>query len=135
MGVGVDWLIYEGGVRRSRMREIDSRIELAQLRVGQYEELAMRQFASLTAAISQSNQRAGAIGQQLRLAEQALTDAQAQQEAGRVRVEVTMEQQLRRDMLRIEAQAARVRTLQLQTDVFALFGALDTNTLSGQIGG
>jgi serine protease inhibitor ecotin len=95
----------------------------------------MRQFASLTAAISQSNQRAGAIGQQLRLAEQALTDAQAQQEAGRVRVEVTMEQQLRRDMLRIEAQAARVRTLQLQTDVFALFGALDTNTLSGQIGG
>jgi outer membrane protein TolC len=135
IGVGVDWLIYEGGVRRSRMREIDSRIELAQLRVGQYEELAMRQFASLTAAISQSNQRAGAIGQQLRLAEQALTDAQAQQEAGRVRVEVTMEQQLRRDMLRIEAQAARVRTLQLQTDVFALFGALDTNTLSGQIGG
>ncbi|MBI1417656.1 MAG: TolC family protein [Limimaricola sp.] len=135
VGVGVNWSIYEGGVRRSQMREADARVEMAQLRVTQAEDLAKRTYASLIAAINVSNQHSAAVSNQLRLAEQALSDAKAQEQAGKVGVEVTMEQQLRRDILRVDIQSARLRTMQLQAEVYALFGALDTNSLSGRTGG
>lgn len=134
-GLSMNWSIYEGGARRSQVREVTKKIELAKLRVSQSEDLATRRLGALKAAISASRARESAIAAQADRAEQAYQESLLQQEAGMVGAEVSMENSLRADLLKIDQNSARLRTMQLEAELLALFGALDTNGLSARLAG
>lgn len=134
-GLSLNWSIYEGGARRSAVREANQRIELAKLRVAQAEDIATRRLGALKEAISSSRQRESAIAAQSERAAQAYQESVSQQEAGKVGAEVSMENSLRADLLKIDQNTARLRTLQLEAELLGLFGALDTNGLSARLAG
>lgn len=134
-GLSMNWSIYEGGARRSMVREATMQIDLANLRVSQAEDLVSRRLAALKEAITDSKQREAAIAAQSERAAQAYQESVAQQEAGSVGAEVSMENSLRADLLKIDQSAARLRTLQLEAELLGLFGALDTNGLSARLAG
>jgi outer membrane protein len=134
-GISVNWAIYEGGARRAAMREAMKRVELAQLRISQAENLVSRRLGALKEAIASSRQRESAIAAQAERAEQAYQEALAQEEAGTVGVEVSLENNLRAQLLRIDQNAARLRTLQLEAELLGMFGALDTDGLAARLAG
>jgi outer membrane protein TolC len=134
-GLSMNWSIYEGGARKSQVREVTKRIELAKLRIAQAEDLAKRRLGALKAAISASRTRESAIAAQADRAAQAYQESVLQQEAGMVGAEVSMENSLRADLLKIDQNSARLRTMQLEAELLGLFGALDTNGLSARLAG
>lgn len=134
-GLSLNWSIYEGGARKSQVREATKRIELAKLRVSQAEDIASRRLDALKEAISASRQRESAIAAQSERADQAYQESISQQEAGTVGSEVSMENSLRADLLKIDQNSARLRTLQLEAELLGLFGALDTDGLSARLAG
>lgn len=130
LGLNVDWLIYEGGIRRSRLREAEARLKIARLRHKQVTELAERRYDALTAALQRSLQAVNTIGAEQRAAQRRLGAAIEQRDAGRIGPEAALEARLRRDTLSLQQQIARLRVVQLQAELLALFGALDIDTLS-----
>lgn len=130
LGVGMDWQIYEGGIRRSRVREAEARVEIARLRLDQVTDLSQRRYDALTAAIDSALRAAGALGQEQASAQRRLAAAQEQEQAGRIGPEAALEARLRGDTLALQTQIARLRVVQLQAELLALFGALDIDALS-----
>jgi outer membrane protein TolC len=134
-GLSMNWSLYEGGSRRAKLREATKRIALAQLRVTQAEDMARRRLGSLKEAIRASRARESAIAAQAASAAQAYDEAKAQEDAGKAGAEVAMENSLRAELLKIDQTAARLRTLQLESELLGLFGALDTGGLSARLAG
>lgn len=130
LGVDLNWSIYEGGTRRSRVREAEARLEIATLRVEQITELSQRRYEGLTSALEASLRAVNAIGSEAGAAQRRLSAAVQQESAGRIGPEAALEARLRRDTLALQAQIARLRVVQLQAQILALFGALDVDTLS-----
>jgi outer membrane protein TolC len=130
IGVELAWSIYEGGVRRSRVREAERRVEIAELRLRQQQDRAERRYTSLISALERSLEAAAAAAQDARVAAERYDAALAQQDAGRIGFERVFETQLRRDTARLQARLARLRAVRLQADLYALFGALDVGALS-----
>lgn len=130
IGVGVDWNIYEGGVRGSRVREAAARVEIARLRLAQVIDLSERRYAALTVGLDRSLESVGAIGGEQAAAERRLAAANEQETAGRIGPAAALEAALRRDTLQLQSQIARLRAVQLQAELLALFGALDMEKLS-----
>ena len=64
-----------------------------------------------------------------------LAAAIEQEDAGRIGPEASIEARLRRDTLALQGQIARLRVVQIQADILALFGALDVQTLSDDFRG
>ena len=135
IGLQADWSIYEGGVRRSQTREATRRVEIAQLRLEQAQELAQRRYRALVSALEGSLEIVGALSQDRRVAAERAVVAQQQLDEGRGTLERLLEAELRRDTLALRAEAARLRTVSLQAELFALFGALDIATLSQDFSG
>jgi outer membrane protein TolC len=135
LGLQADWLIYEGGVRRSKLREARSRVEIANLRLGQITELSERRYEALTEGLKRALASVQSVGQERAAAERRLAAAQEQQEAGRIGPEAGLEARLRRDTLALQGQIARLRVVQIQAQILALFGALDVPTLSQDFSG
>jgi outer membrane protein len=130
LGVSMDWQIYDGGVRRSRVREAEARVGIARLRLQQVTELSQRRYEALTAAIQRALQSVSALGQEQAASQRRLSAASEQQRAGRIGPEIALEARLRGDTLALQTQIARLRVVQLQAELLALFGALDIDTLS-----
>jgi outer membrane protein TolC len=130
LGLNVDWTIYEGGIRRSRVREAEARVRIAGLRLEQITELSERRYDALTAALERALAAAGAIGREQAAAGRRLEAAIEQEDAGRIGPQAALEARLRRDTLSLQGQIARLRVVQLQAELLALFGALDVPTLS-----
>lgn len=135
LGLNADWMIYEGGVRKSRVREAEARVEIATLRLQQTTELAERRYEALTAALERSLQAVNAIGSEQGAAQRRLNAATEQQSAGRIGPEAALEARLRRDTLGLQGQIARLRVVQLQAELLSLFGALDIDALSRDFSG
>jgi outer membrane protein TolC len=135
LGLNVDWSIYEGGVRRSRVREADARVEIANLRLQQITELTERRYDALTAALERSLGSVNAIGAEQAAAGRRLEAAIEQEGAGRIGPQAALEARLRRDSLALQGQIARLRVVQLQAELLALFGALDVDALSQEFRG
>lgn len=135
LGLQADWLIYEGGVRRSKLREARSRVEIANLRLNQITELSERRYEALTEGLKRALASVQSVGQERAAAERRLAAAQEQQEAGRIGPEAGLEARLRRDTLALQGQIARLRVVQIQAQILALFGALDVPTLSQDFSG
>lgn len=134
-GVGINWSIYDGGSRKAQVRQAKKRIELAQLRVKQAEDMAGRRLGALKEAIKASRKREGAVRSQAGRAEQAYQEALAQEQAGTVGAQVSMENGLRAKLIKIEQNTARLRTLQLEAELLGAFGALDASGLSARLAG
>lgn len=135
VGVQLDWTIYAGGVQRSQVREATRRVEIAQLRLQQAQELALRRYEALVKALDRSLEIVAAISQDNRIAAARTAVAQQQLDEGRGTLEQLLSTQLRRDTLALRAEAARLRTVALQAELFTLFGALDIDTLSRDFSG
>lgn len=135
IGIQLDWSIYEGGMRRSQVREATRRVEIAELRREQALELAQRRYLALVDALERSLEIVGAISQDRRIAVERAQAAQQRLDEGRGTLEQVLEAELRRDTLALRAEAARLRAVALQTELFALFGALDIETLSRDFSG
>jgi outer membrane protein len=133
LGVNVTQSIYEGGVRRSRVREADLRIQIAQARVKQATDLAGQRYTGLMSSMKKAQSQVSAVSRQLRKADQALVATQDREQAGRVGAAQTMEARLRRDTLRTDVKLARLRVVRLQFELYALFGSLDIDAISGQL--
>lgn len=130
VGLNLGWNIYEGGVRRSRVREGEARLEIANLRLQQAVELADLRYDALTASLEEALQTVSAIGAEQSAASRRLAAASEQETAGRIGPEAALEARLRRDTLALQSQIAQLRVVQIQSDLLALFGALDIETLS-----
>jgi len=135
LGVTAEWLIYEGGVRRSQVREADARVEIANLRLGQITDLTARRYEALTESLQRALASVNAISAEQGAAGRRLSAAIEQEDAGRIGPEASIEARLRRDTLSLQGQIARLRVVQIQADVLALFGALDVQTLSDDFRG
>ncbi|MFD0860116.1 TolC family protein [Roseovarius aquimarinus] len=134
-GLQMNWSIYEGGVRRSQVREAERRLEIAQLRIKQTQDLAVRRYRSLVSALEKSLDVVAATERDRRVAVQRVAAAEQQVGAGRRALEQVLEAKLRRDTMGIQAEGARIRAVQLQAELYALFGALDIETLSRDFAG
>lgn len=130
VGIELNWSIYEGGVRRSQVREAERRVEIANLRVQQTQEMAQRRYEALVGALRSSLSVVNANAQDRRVAVERVNVAQQNLDAGRGNVEPLLEAQLRRDTLGLQAQSVRLRAVGFQAQLYALFGALDLDTLS-----
>ncbi len=135
LGLQVDWAVYEGGVRRSQVREAQRRVEIAELRLQQSQDLAERRYQALVGALERSLEMVGANAQDRRVAAERAVVAQRQVEMGRGALEQVLEAQLRRDTLTLRGEAMRLRAVALQAELYALFGALDIETLSQDFAG
>ncbi len=135
IGLELSWSIYEGGVRRSQVREAERRLEIANLRLEQARELAVRRYRALVTALERSLEVVGSTSQDQRVAAERVRAAEERVEAGRGTLEELLEAELRRDTMALRAQAARIRAVQLQAELYALFGALDLETLSRDFAG
>lgn len=135
LGLNVDWSIYDGGVRRSRVREAGARVEIANLRLQQITDLTERRYEALTAALGRSFGSISAIGAEQAAAGRRLEAAIEQESAGRIGPQAALEARLRRNSLALQGQIARLRVVQLQAELLALFGALDVDALSQEFRG
>lgn len=129
-GLNLDWSIYEGGVRSSRVREAESRIQIAELRLEQIIDLTERRYEGLTESLQRALQSVNTISAEQAAASRRYAAAIEQRDAGRIGPEAALEAGLRRDTLGLQSQIARLRVVQLQAELLALFGALDIATLS-----
>jgi len=128
--VNLDWSIYEGGVRSSRVREAEARVQIAQLRLQQMTDLTERRYQGLTDSLQRALQSVNAVSAEQGAASRRYAAAIEQRDAGRIGPEAALEAGLRRDTLGLQSQIARLRVVQLQAELLALFGALDIATLS-----
>ncbi|SNY59194.1 Outer membrane protein TolC [Pseudooceanicola antarcticus] len=135
LGLELGWSVYEGGVRRSQKRESETRVKMAELRLEQAQQLAERRYQSLVAALQRSLEAVQATASDRRVASERYNAALEQVEAGRQTSEVVLESRLRRDTMNLRSQLARLRAIQLQAELYALFGALDLETLSQDFAG
>lgn len=130
LGLELNYSIYEGGVRSSRTREAEHNLDIAKLRLEQSEELAQRRYQALVEALQRSLEIVGAISRDQRIASERVEAAQVRMDAGSGALEEVLDAELRRDILEQRAQISRVRAIQLQAEIYALFGALDLEALS-----
>ena len=130
LGVELNYSIYEGGVRSSKVREAENNLEIARLRLQQAEDLSVRRYTALVDALQRSLEIVSAIANDRRVASERVEAAQERLDAGNSTLEEVLDAQLRRDSMALRGQIARVRTIQLQAELYALFGALDIATLS-----
>lgn len=133
-GVRLTVPIYEGGIKRSELREADISIKASELKIQRTERLVRARYGALMKAARSSAERSRRLANQRRLSEDSLDVAKEQFEAGRTSQGALLEQQLRRDTLLIDLQMARLQQLRIQAELFALFGALDIQTFSQQAG-
>lgn len=134
-GVEINWSIYEGGVRRSQMRVAQHRIEIAQLRVEQARDRAQGRFVALMESLDQARRMVAAAGREQRSATERVTAAEDSLSAGAGSREAVLEAGLRRDIARLAGSSARMRVALIQAEIYALFGALDTDALSRDFAG
>lgn len=130
LGLELSYSIYEGGVRSSKVREAEHNAEIAALRLEQAKDLTQRRYVALVDALQRSLEIAAAISSDQRVAGQRVTAAQERLDAGTGTLEDVLDAQLRRDSMALRARIARVRAVQLQSELYVLFGALDLDTLS-----
>ncbi len=135
LALELNWSVYEGGVRRSQVREAEHQVEIARLRVEQAQELAQRRYQALIRALEQALAVANANAQDRRVAAERAQNVQEQLDAGVGTLEQLLEAELRRDTLALRSQSARLRALGYQAELYALFGALDIETLSQDFSG
>jgi outer membrane protein len=135
VGVELGWTLYEGGVRRSQVREFGGRLEIAQLREGQALDMAQRRYDALISALGSSLQVVAATGRDRAAAARRVSDARAEVAAGRVTSDRVLDAELRRDVAALQARSARLRAVEIQSQIMALFGALDIETLSSEFSG
>lgn len=126
--------IYEGGIRKSRVREAEAGLRAADLKVQQTERAVLARYKALIGAARATAARSGKLSSQLRLSEESVAAAQEQFDAGRASEGVLLEQRLRRDTLRLDVQSARLQQFRVQAELYALFGALDMKAISAQAG-
>jgi outer membrane protein TolC len=135
VGIELGWSIYEGGTRRSQRREARKRVEIAELRVAQAAELAARRYEALAAALRSSLDAVAATSRDQAAAARRASDARVELSSGRVSGDRVLEAELRRDVAGLQARLARLRTVEIQSQILALFGALDLDTLSTDFAG
>lgn len=135
LGLLLDWSIYEGGVRRSQLREAERRVEMASLRLRQAEDLAERRYRALVGALERALEVVAANARDRQAAAERADVARRQIEAGRGTPEQLLEAELRRDTLSLRGATLRLRAVGLQAELYALFGALDIDTLSRDFAG
>jgi hypothetical protein len=85
--------------------------------------------------LERSLQLIAANAQDRRVAGERAVIAQRHLDAGRGTLEQLLEAQLRRDTLTLRSEAVRLRAVALQAELYALFGALDIETLSQDFAG
>lgn len=134
-GVMLTVPVYEGGIKRSRVREADAGIKSAEFKLRQIELSVNARYKALMDAAKATASRSGKLSGQLRLSNESVQTAQEQFNAGRISEGILLEQKLRRELLMLDVQAARLQQLRVQTELYALFGAFDIKTISTQAGG
>ena len=130
LGLELNYSIYEGGARSSRVRESNYNTEIANLRLEQTKELTQRRYAALVDALQSSLEIVAAVSNDQRVAGQRVVEAQERLDAGTGTLEDVLDARLRRDSMALRARIARVRAVQLQSELYVLFGALNLDTLS-----
>jgi len=135
LGLEVNWSIYEGGVRASQVRAAQAQVEMAKLRVDQARELAKARFVALNAALTKARSVIATTSQEQQVSAERATAAQESLDAGSGSMETVLEAGLRRDLAALSAASSRMRTAQIQAELFALFGALDIGALSRDFAG
>ncbi len=134
-GVMMTVPLYEGGIKKSRVRESEAGIKAAELRSRQAEKSVLARYAALMKAAKVTAERSGKLSRQMRLTQDSVSAAREQFDAGRASEAVLLEQGLRRDVLALDIQGARLQQMRVQAELYALFGALDMKTISTQAGG
>lgn len=127
--------IYEGGIKKSRVREAEAGIKSAELKMRLSEKAVKARYKALMNAAQVTAKRNGVLAKQMRLTETSVQVAREQLVSGRASEGVVLEQTLRRDVLRMDMQATRMQQMRVQAELYALFGALDMKTISKQAGG
>ena len=95
----------------------------------------LARYAALMKAAKVTAERSGKLSRQMRLTQDSVSAAREQFDAGRASEAVLLEQGLRRDVLALDIQGARLQQMRVQAELYALFGALDMKTISTQAGG
>lgn len=134
-GVEVTWSLYEGGVRRSQLRVAQNEVEAAKIRIDQARELSKAHYETLVEALEQSVDIVSVAAEEQRLADERVKAADEKMAAGTGSIEAVLEAGLRRDVAEIAGLTARMRVAQIQAEIFALFGAVDTAVLSRDYAG
>lgn len=127
--------IYEGGIQRSKVREAEINARQAELKVKQTRGAVLAQYDALVTAVRMSAERSRTLREHLALASQNLQTAEEQYNSGRANEALMLEQRLRRDVMRLDLEKARLAQLRLQTQLYALFGALDLRAISQEAEG
>lgn len=135
VGLEVNWSIYEGGTRRAQLRVAEHQVAIAKLKIEQAREQARSRYVALMGALEQARSVVGTIAQEQRVSGDRATGAQESLAAGAGSMETVLEAGLRRDVAAIAGATARMRAAQIQAEIFALFGALDTAALSRDFAG
>lgn len=135
VGVEVNWSIYEGGTRRSQLRVAQHQVEIAKLRIDQAREQARSRYVALMDALDQARRVVGTIAQEQRVSAERVSAAEASLAGGTGSMEAVLEAGLRRDVAAMSGTSARMRAAQIQAEIYALFGALDTDALSRDFAG
>lgn len=135
LGLEVNWSIYEGGVRRSKMRVAQRQVEIAQLRIEQARRMAEARFLALTEALEKAREMIITVGLEQVVSNERAVAAENSLAGGKGRREALLEAGLRRDIASITGRTARMRAAQIQAEIYALFGALDTDALSRDFSG
>lgn len=134
-GVMMTVPIYEGGIKKSRVREAEAGIKSAEMKARQSENAVTARYKALMQAAKVTAGRSGKLSSQVRLTNESVQAADEQFQSGRASQGIVLEQKLRRDVLKMDVQAARLQQLRVQAELYALFGALDMTTISTQAGG
>lgn len=135
IGIAMNVPIYQGGSQESREREEALRLRIAEQRLELANRVAKSQYDSLVTAEGRISGRVAALIKQRSAALEAVSVARSEQDAGRVGADVALERSLSANLLETEIQAARLQQLRVQLRLYALFGALDVNSLSKQLNG
>ncbi len=135
LGLELNWSIYEGGVRRSQMRVAQHQVEIAKRRIEQARDAARGRYVALMEALEKARVMVGTAGREQRISTERVLAAEESLAAGAGSREAVLEAGLRRDIARIAGSTARMRAAQIQAEIYALFGALDTDALSRDFAG
>lgn len=135
IGLQFTWSIYEGGVRKSQVRVANNEVQAAELRLTQARDQATARLAALNEALDGAQKILSSAAEQQRIASSRYDAVQTQLAAGKGSRQNLLEAGLRRDLAAIDGQSARLRVMQIQAEIFALFGALDTDALSRNLSG
>jgi outer membrane protein TolC len=135
LGLELNWSIYEGGVRRSQMRVAQHQAEIAKRRIEQTRDAARGRFVALMKALEKARAMVETAGREQSISTERVLAAEESLAAGAGSREAVLEAGLRRDIARIAGSTARMRAAQIQAEIYALFGALDTDALSRDFAG